>query len=268
MSAPIADRYLTRRDLEAVLRRAAELEIEAGGAAPELSEADLLRIAREVGLSEESVRRALAEHRAAPGAGGWLSDRGWLVRLCGPSLVTASRGVGRPAADVREQVEAHFVRAEGLRLVRRTRDASLWEPDRSVVASLVRGLDLLGRGYELAKRARAIELRTLPIDERSSQVVLTADVGGARASWFWGLGVAAGVAAATGAAVFILGLPSAPDAAALGALTLLVLTVALARSGYRRGVERMRVVLDGLLDRLEHDEPLEPRRPSWRDLLR
>jgi hypothetical protein len=45
-------------------------------------------------------------------------------------------------------------------------------------------------------------------------------------------------------------------------------TISLARAGYRRAVEQMRLVLDGLLDRVEHDEPLAVPRPSWRDLLK
>jgi hypothetical protein len=48
----------------------------------------------------------------------------------------------------------------------------------------------------------------------------------------------------------------------------LVATVSLARAGYRRAVDRMRLVLNGVLDRVEHDEPLERERPSWRDLLK
>jgi hypothetical protein len=268
MSDPSSGRYLTRQDLETVIRRAAELEVERGSAVPELSETDLLRIASEVGLSEESVRRALAEHRATAGGDTLLAEHGSVSRLCGPGLVTAIRTVSRPAEEVRRRLESHFAAGESLRLVRRTGSSSLWEPDRGVVASVMRGLDVLGRGYQLAKKARAVELRVVPITESSSRVVLTADLGGGRAEWFWGLGVAAGGAAVAAASVFIVGLPSAPDAAALGTPALLALTIFLARAGYRRALERMRLVLDGLLDRIEHDEALEPPRPSWRDLLR
>jgi len=56
-------RPLDRAALERVLGRAAELQ--AGGAdAPEtLTEAQLLEIGREVGLSPEHLRQALAEER-------------------------------------------------------------------------------------------------------------------------------------------------------------------------------------------------------------
>lgn len=258
---------LTRQDLEAVIRRAAELEAEAGSRVPELSEGDVVRIAEEVGLSEVSVRRALAERRAGA-TGGLLMDRGWASRLCGPGLVTATRTLDRPSEEVREEIERHFREDESLRLVRRTRGSSLWEPDSGVIASIVRSVDLLGSGYQLAKKSQALELSVVPLDESSCQVTLTADLGKERSGWFWGLGIGMGGALTTGAGIFIAGLPSLPDIVALGSPALLALTVGIARQAYMRAVEKMRLILDGFLDRLEHDEPLRSPRPSWRDLLK
>lgn len=261
-------RYLTRHDLEVVIRRAAELEVQAGSSVPELSEADLLRIAGEVGLSDESVRRALAEHYADVSVQRLLVERGWASRLCGPGLVPASRRVRGTASEIQEALESHFRSSESLRLVRRTRTGSLWEPESGVVASLMRSVDIFGRGYRLAKKARALELHVVDAGEGWAQVTLTADLGNERAGWFWGLGVAAGGSAAAAAGVFIVGLPSIPDVVVVGAPALLGISTWLARTGYRAAVEKMRLVLDGLLDRLEHSEPLEPARPSWRDLLK
>jgi hypothetical protein len=258
---------LTRRDLEAVIRRAAELEAEAGSRVPELSETDVVRIAGEVGLSEASVRRALAELRAGAG-GGLLADRGWAARLCGPGLVTATRILERPSEEVRQEIEAHFRENESLRLARRTRGVSLWEPDSGVIASIVRSVDLSGAGYQLAKKSQALELGVIPLNEGSCQVTLTADLGKERGAWFWVLGIGTGGALATGASIFITGLPSLPDVVALGSPALLGLTMGMARRAYMRAMEKMRLILDGLLDRLEHDEPLRSPRPSWRDLLK
>ncbi len=267
MSESDAGRQLTRQDLETVIRRAAELEAEDGSSVPELTEDDLLRIAEQVGLSESSIRRALAEHRVTSSAG-LLADRGLISRLVGPGLLTATRTVARPADEVRREVEEHFQSNEGLRLIRRTRSSSLWEPDSGVLSSIMRALDAMGRGHHLAKKGQALELSVIPVDDTSCQVAVTKDMGSERAGWFWGLGVATGGSAAALASVFIVGLPSVPDLAALGTPTLLALSVMLARTGYLRAVDKTRLVLDGLLDRLEHHEPLEPRRPSWRDLLR
>lgn len=268
---PMADtgegRQLTRQDMEAVIRRAAELELAAGSRVPEISEEDVVRIAVEVGLSEASVRRALAERRAGV-EGALLSERGWASKLCGPGLVLASRTVARPADELREEIEAHFRENESLRLVRRTRGVSLWEPDSGVLASIMRSVDLFGAGYQLAKKSRAVEVSVVPLDEGSCQVTVTADLAKERSGWFWGLGVGAGTALTAGAGVFITGLPSLPDVAALGSPALMGVTLTVARRAYLRSVERMRLVLEGLLDRIEHREPLKPPRPSWRDLLK
>jgi hypothetical protein len=264
---PADGHYLTRKDLEVVIRRATELDAETSSTVPELSEADLIRIANEVGLSEDSVRRALAEHQAGAGIG-LLAERGWASRLCGSGLVTTRRVIRRSAEETKEALESHFKTNESLRLVRRTQFSSLWEPDRGVVPSIIRSMDLFGRGYQLAKKGEAIEFSTLALREDSSEVSLTVDLGNNRAGWFWGLGVAAGGAIALGAAVAIAGTPGVPDALAAVAPAAFAATIGLARVAYRRAAERMRLVLDGLLDRLEHGEPLEPPRPSWRDLLK
>lgn len=262
-------RYLTRQDLEAVIRRAAELEVEAGSSVPELSEGDVLRIAGEAGLSEANVRRALAEYQS--GAGELLVERGWVSRLCGSGLVTATRHVQRPAEEVRMEVESHLQANESMRLVRRTNCGSLWEPDRGIVAALMRGFDVFGRGYQLAKRSRAIEFQVVPVSDDACQISLTTDLSNERAGWFWGLGIGAGtplVLVTAGVILASTNIPNIPEAAALVAPAWYAATIALARAAYRRGVEKMRLVMDGLLDRVEHDEPLEPPRPSWRDLLK
>jgi hypothetical protein len=66
-----SSRRYTDREVAVVLRRASEIE-EAGGpgAGGALSRADLEEIAREVGISQEAIGRALAEleHRKEPGA--------------------------------------------------------------------------------------------------------------------------------------------------------------------------------------------------------
>ncbi|MGD8866050.1 MAG: hypothetical protein PVI01_00425 [Gemmatimonadales bacterium] len=259
--------YLTRQDLEAVIRRATELEAEAGKA-PDLSEADVLRIAAEVGLSEANIRRALAEYRAGSSSGGLLAERGWASRLCGPALVTSCRTVERPADEVRQQIETHFQTSESLRIVRRVKGGSLWEPESGVVASLMRGFDLLGKGYQLAKKGKALELRVVPLSERSSQVSLTIDLGNDRAGWFWLLGVGVGTPFTLAALGIVAASPDIPNVALGLSPAFLAATIGLARSGYRRSMEKLRLVLDGLLDRVEHDEPLAPPRPSWRDLLK
>lgn len=263
----LTPRWLDRQDLEVVIRRAAELEAQHGGDAPDLTEADVLRIAGEVGLSEGNVRQALAEHWAATSVEALLVEHGWASRLCGPALVTASRRVSGSAAEVQETLEAHFRTNESLRLVRRLRTGSLWEPEPGVVASIVRSVDVFGHGYKLAKKARAVEVRVVDMGEGECQVTLVADLGNERAGWFWGLGVAGGGGVVAGASALIVGL-DLPLLATAATPALLGAMMGVARTGYSRSIAKMRLTLDGLLDRLEHGESLETQRPSWRDLLR
>ncbi len=265
MNETPAGRQLSRHDMEVVIRRAAELEAQGGSDVPEISEEDVLRIAGEVGLSEENVRRALAEHYADAAGGAFLAERGWASRLCGQGLVKAGRRVPGSTESVLERLESHFKEHESLKLVRRTKWGSLWEPEAGVVASLARSLDLSGRGYELAKRGRAVEVQVLPVGEDESYVTLTADLHGERAGWFWGgIGFGALLAAAAAGAAFVADVALA----GLGGLALLGGSVSVARLGYRSAVDKMRLVMDGTLDRLEHSEPLEPPRPSWRNILK
>ncbi len=113
-----------------------------------------------------------------------------------------------------------------------------------MVASLVRGLDLAGKGYQLAKKGKAVELRLVPLSEESSQVSLTVDVASDRAGWFWGLGIGAGIPLTLVAMAIIVEAYEVPNVLALGAPGLLGVTISLARAGYRRAVDKMRLVLD------------------------
>src|SRR5687767_8434582 len=90
-------RSLTRVEFDAVIRRAAELA-SSDSDAPDggLSEEELFRIAREVGLAEAHVRQALAEVRAgAPET----DATGLIDRVFGPAHIRVWRVVpGRPEA--------------------------------------------------------------------------------------------------------------------------------------------------------------------------
>lgn len=268
MSEPVPRRSLTRGDLEVVIRRAAEIEAQRGSDLPDLSAEDVVRIAHDVGLSEESVRRALAEFYASPSSDGLLAESGLFSRLCGSALVRASRRIPESAEAAKARLENHFGTHESLSLVRSVKWGSLWEPESGVVAAVTRSVDLFGHGYDLAKRARAVEIATVPLSEDESLVTLTADLGGERANWFWGMGIAGGGAATVGASIWIVGLPSLPPLAALAAPVLLGAGLSLARTGYGKLVQKTRRTLEGLLDRLEHGEPLEKSQATWRDLLK
>ena len=151
---------LSSGDLEQVIRRAAELQhsVGAGGAGGRdgLSEGEVLRIGREVGLDPRHVRRALAEHRAESLVPALPEDEAPL-RALGEGRVRASRAVPGEPVGVQEKLEGHLRTRESLQSVRRRPGRSLWEPAGSLLSKMQRTLDVGGRGYELAE-ARSLEV--------------------------------------------------------------------------------------------------------------
>ena len=89
---PISSRNLSTQEFEEVIRRAVELQADSSARVEEgLSEADVVRIGRELGLDPTTIRRAMAEVR-----GRLAKEKGLLVTLAGPRTVHASRMVEPP----------------------------------------------------------------------------------------------------------------------------------------------------------------------------
>lgn len=254
--------------LQDVIRRAAEIQLGEGeGPREALSGEEIVRIGTEVGLEPRHVRRALAEVRAESLLPEPPEDRGLARGMWGPAVARASRAVPGAPRDVQGRVEEHFRSRESLQSVRRRAGRSLWEPAGSLVSKMQRTLDVGGRGYELAE-ARRLELSVAELEEGWSLVTLTVDLRNVRAEHgvAWSAGSAGGAVGATVVAVAAVGVPliaavSAVAAAAVGASALG------GRWTLERKRERLELVLQGLLDRLEQGEELEPRRPDWRERL-
>src|SRR3954470_59754 len=82
---------LDRASIERVLARAAELQTSSGEVPDQISENQLIEAGREVGLSTQHLRQALAEERTrslVPGA-----ERGPGALIFGPAQVFASRAL-------------------------------------------------------------------------------------------------------------------------------------------------------------------------------
>ena len=139
---------LDRSALERVLARAAELQAAEGeGDEPGLTDAQLVEIAKEVGLAPANLRQALAEERSrgdAPAARGALD-----VAL----RQRAARRRRAPCAArprrIMAALELSMQQEEGLRVKRRFPDRTLWERAPGIVANLSRAFDVAGRGYHL-----------------------------------------------------------------------------------------------------------------------
>lgn len=249
-------RRLERHAVERVLARAAELQAASGEPPEELTETQVVELAREVGLSPANIRQAIAEERtrvAVPTAPGQLGG------VYGPMMVTSSRTVrGRPG-DLLASIDRWMQREECLQVRRRFEERMTWEPRRDLVGSIRRGFNLGGRGYALS-RADSVGATVVSVDEGRALVRLDAELAATRRRAIGASGASAGLGVASGAA--IVGVAVATGGAALiaGAIGAATLGIgALAGYGFSRAqrglATRVQLALDQLLDRLEHGLP-------------
>ncbi len=255
---------LNRSELDRIIRRAAELQFQesSGDDGGTLSEDEVVRIGKEVGLEASHVRRALGELRAEAMVPALPADGGYLRRWVGPAHVRAERVVPGDAAEVEERVVQWLSGAESLHPVRRRAGVSLWEPAEGFVAQLQRGLKWGGQRYELAQ-AKQVELSVQSLEDGYALVTLTVDLtnqrleqgGGAIGGFAAGGGVLGSVLTVAvlsfpPAAAVAAGLAGAAVGGAGGALV--------GRSTYQQKAERVRLASEGLLDRLERGELVKP----------
>src|SRR5436305_6030815 len=106
---PLA-RALDRCRLERMLARAAELQSGPSDTGEEFTEEQLLELGKEVGLSPQHLRQALAEERTRSSVPD--DERGFAAALFGPSRVRAARTVPGKAPDVLAGVDAWMQRQE------------------------------------------------------------------------------------------------------------------------------------------------------------
>ncbi len=162
-----AAQRVLRRALELAERDLAPTEVDG------ISEQALIEAAEELGMDARSVRRAAAEERL-----GVLEGETRAVdRLAGPAVVSATRIVALPAAELFEVADQWMRRSGALR--RRRFDAS------SLVADYARRSDPLAgvqrtartvRGQEHLGRVRRLRVVVQPVDPHRSVVALVADL--------------------------------------------------------------------------------------------
>lgn len=247
---------LDRDAVERVLARAAQLQSADSGEihTGQLTEAQLIELGREVGLSPEHLRQALAEERTRVPAAEAASG-GALARLVGPAHVATSRTMRIATGTALVQLDAWMQREECLNVMRRFDDRIVWEPRRDLVTQLRRGLDLGGRGF-LLSRALTVAATVVRLDDVQSIVRLDADFSGYRRQ-----------VAGTGGVIATLGAGAAGTAAAIGVMLPVAVVPAVvlglggvyqARRRQRALVARGQLVLEQILDRLERGELTRP----------
>lgn len=257
-----AGRKLTRREFDAVIRRAAELasaESEAGDA---LTEAEVYRIAGEVGLSRSHVRAALAEVHVGAEA------RGPLNRVFGPAFVHASRVVPGSPESLRSVLDEFLVATQLLQPVRRTSTLLQYRPAVDWASQIARAASFTSRKYYVAS-AKSVEVSLEDVGDDRTLVEVVVEPGtrgdAIAGATFGGGAVGVGLGIAAGASLLAV----APLAAAVAAGTAagLGLTSAVAwavGASHKKKLKEVRDELEGILDRLEAGESLEPPPASWR----
>jgi hypothetical protein len=251
--AALPDRRLSNRDFEMVIRRAAELQARAAeSSADGMSETEVMRIGRELGLSTEHLRRALAETVAGE------AEAGFFASLFGPANVRAGRAVRGSPEDVARLMEAYLVEREYLAVLRRFSDRLVFTRATGVTAAMGRATSqIFSRSPPLP--VANLEMTVHPFEEGFAFISLATSLRGQRnaaaASSFVGGGSGAAIVGAT------LALVVAPPAA-LFALPVLGASVVGGRAYYTKLLENVQTRLESLLDRLEHGE-LPPPARRW-----
>jgi hypothetical protein len=257
-------RSLTRREFDAVIRRAAELSgSDAGGSEGQLSEGELFRIAGEVGLSDSHVRRALAEVRSGE-VGGNRLDR-WF----GPGVVIASRVVPGTVGEIGQQLDDFLVATQLLQPVRRGGTVLQYRPAVDWTSQLARAASFSSRKYYIAS-AKSVEVRLERVDDERTLVEFSVDPGTRNehlaGAVFGGgaagvsAGVVVGAIVTSTAGPVVLGIAAGT---AVGSALWSGIAIGTARSHHKK-VTDVRSEVEGVLDALEHGVSLEPPPPSWR----
>jgi hypothetical protein len=255
---------VTRGALERVLARAAELQGAHGdeGERDTLTEAQVEELAKEVGLSAQHVRQALAEERARiqPIA---VSGSGLGFQLFGTDKVGAQRVVRGKPDRLLTTLDRWMQKDEALRVLRQKADIISWEPARGVFGSLRR---ILGTGDFALARADEITATVVPVDDEFTLVRLQASFVALRSAM--GNRTALGTVVGSGASVAALTIGAA---ATLAIAPVVWIPVALApavlgsagsyfaaRRTQQHATQRALLSLEQLLDRLERGDAQPP----------
>ena len=261
-------RSLTRKEFDEVIRRAAEIAVsEPEGGSSGLTEKDLFRIAQEVGLDERHVQKALVQVRSSPPTG-----RGPANALYGPSSVVASRVVPGSREDLVKKIDEFMVAGQLLQAVRKGTSVLLYRPAVDWASQIARAASSTSRKYYVAS-AKRVEIRFEPMEEDRLLVEIEVEPG-TRENYLaggiiGGLGGGAGVGiglglaiAAAGPAVLGVAAGVAAGSAVLGGLCWVT------GAYHKRRLLEVRAEIEGILDRLESGESLEPPPSSWRRWVR
>jgi len=249
--APRPSPPIDRAALDRVLARAAELQGKSADSDPteEFTEEQLVELGKEVGLTPQNIRQALAEERTRS----VLPDeeRGVLASLFGASHVSAARTVDGKPDDVLRTIDA-WMRQQELMIVKRHHaDRIVWEPRHDFFVGLKRALKAGGRDYALS-RAFEVAATAIPVDDTRTHVALDADFRTQRTQAVGPIGGGTVVGAVATASLFVMHV--FPPLAIVPVVAVPIFAVMGARAAHTRILSRAQLALEQLLDRLERGD--------------
>lgn len=265
-----SEKSITRRDLPAVVRRAAELAANSDDAEEAISEDEVIRIASELGIAPRHVKQALYEGVSAE------AEPTFLDKQFGTPRILAARAVPVDVEKTRRAIEEYLTTYEYLTVVRRQPDSMTFEPAPDAISKVARKFK---RSRHQLAAAEIIEVTVRPLDNGWSHVRLRAVFKDDRKSHVVGavvggtiLGTTAGAVAGaiTGALAGSIAVVPTPAAIAVGSVFGVGILAAVfagiltsARNRYRQWRERTVMQTEGVLDRLEKGDDMRPAPPPW-----
>ena len=256
-STAVTTRTLDRAALDRVLARAAEIQLAGavGETSESISEADIIEIGKEVGLSPGVLRQALAEERTRIAL---MEEGGLVAKVAGPRTAYGSRTVNGNPSDILAAIDTWMINKECLQVQRRFGERVVWEPARGLWSGIKKSVNVGGRGFDLC-RAACVAATVSEVAEGRTHVRMDADLTPSRTARVRGATALAGmgVVAAGGAAVLGVAITAAPIFILAGALVPLLgfgsAAYATAES-HRSVASRVQLAIEQVLDRLEHGE--------------
>jgi hypothetical protein len=254
-------RRLSSQELEAVIRRAVEIQTAAGAPDEGIPELEVIRIGQELGIDPATVRRAITDVRGRP-----PEERGLLARVMGPGTLRAARTVRRNAAATGLLLEEYLTRCEYMVVQRRFPDRTRYVRGTGVGAVIGRATRKFGASHQSLDMAQ-LDVSVSAIDDDTCLVEVSVDTGGMRAGMAAGaLGIGGG--AAVGITAAVLATPIIDPLALLSLPALLGSWMGM-RGIYGAVQTSTQDKLESFLDRLEHNELKlpQPRGPFGPDGL-
>ena len=191
-----------------------------------------------------------------------------LDRIFGPATVRASRTAPGTIAELKVHLDDFLIASQLLQPVRRAPELLVYQPSLDWASQLARAASFTSQKHYIAS-AKSVEVRFERVDDERTLIELLVDPG-TRTEDFAGALVGGGAAGGvSGALVGVAAATAVPGALAIGLGVVVglgvcvVVGVAVGR-GHQKKITQVRNEVEGVLDRLETGESLEPPPASWR----